>query len=43
MVVSVFITQVITDYADKFVGVILVGLAVKALPKSFTKELANNR
>lgn len=43
MVVSVFITQVITDYADKFVGVILVGLAVKALPKNFTKELANNR
>ena len=43
MVVSVFITQVITDYADKFVAVILVGLAVKALPKSFTKELANNR
>ena len=43
MVVSVFITQVITDYADKFVAVVLVGLAVKALPKSFTKELANNR
>lgn len=43
MVVSVFVTQVITDYADKFVGVILVGLAVKALPKSFTKQLAKNR
>ncbi|HJG96172.1 MAG TPA: ECF transporter S component [Romboutsia timonensis] len=43
MVVSVFITQVFTDYADKFLAVVLVGLVVKALPKNFTKELANNR
>lgn len=43
MVVSVFITQVFTDYADKFLAVVLVGLVVKALPKNFTKELANNK
>lgn len=43
MVVSVFITQVFTDYADKFLSVILVGLVVSAIPKSFTKELADNR
>ena len=35
MVVSVFITQVCTDYADKFLGVVLVGLGVAALPKSY--------
>ncbi len=35
MVVSVFITQVCTDYADKFLAVVLVALGVAALPKSY--------
>ena len=35
MVVSVFITQVFTDYADKFLAVILVALGVASLPKSY--------
>lgn len=35
MVVSVFITQVFTDYADKFLAVILVALGVAALPNSY--------
>lgn len=43
MVVSVFITQLFTDYADKFLAVILVSLVVVALPKNFTKEVADSR
>ena len=39
MVVSVFITQVFTDYADKFLGVILVGLSVAALPRNYKLSL----
>lgn len=35
MVVSVFITQVCTDYADKFLAVVLVALGIAALPKSY--------
>lgn len=45
MVVSVFVTQVFTDYADKFLGVILVGLGVAALPSSYKlslKQKVNN-
>ena len=45
MVVSVFVTQVFTDYADKFLGVILVGLGVAALPSSHKlslKQKVNN-
>ena len=34
MVVSVFVTQVCTDYADKFLAVSLVALGVAVLPKS---------
>ncbi len=33
-VVSVFITQVFTDYLDKFIAVILVGIIIKTLPKN---------
>ena len=33
-VVSVFITQVFTDYIDKFIAVILVAMGVKTLPKN---------
>ena len=39
MVVSVFITQVCTDYADKFIAVILVSLAVSALPYNYKLSL----
>lgn len=39
MVVSVFITQVCTDYADKFLAVILVGLGVSSLPTSYKVSL----
>ena len=35
MVVSVFVTQVCTDYADKFLAVSLVALGVAVLPKSY--------
>ena len=35
MVVGVFATQVITDYADKFVAVIIVALVVSAMPKNY--------
>ncbi|WP_434796523.1 ECF transporter S component [Terrisporobacter vanillatitrophus] len=35
MIVSVFITQVCTDYADKFLAVVLVALGIAALPKSY--------
>ena len=35
MVVGVFVTQVITDYADKFVAVIIVALVVSAMPKNY--------
>lgn len=35
MVVSVFITQVFTDYTDKFLAVFLVALGVSSLPKSY--------
>lgn len=35
MVVSVFITQVCTDYVDKFLAVVLVALGVATLPKSY--------
>ena len=36
-VFSVFITQVVTDYIDKYVAVIFVLAAVKAIPYSFKK------
>ena len=35
MVVGVFATQVITDYADKFIAVIIVTLVVSAMPKNY--------
>lgn len=35
IVFSVFITQICTDYADKFLAVALVALGVAALPKSY--------
>lgn len=35
IVVSVFATQFVTDYADKFLAVVLVALVVAALPKNY--------
>ena len=35
MVVGVFATQVVTDYADKFIAVIIVALVVSAMPKNY--------
>ena len=35
MVFSVFITQVCTDYVDKFLAVVLVALGVAALPNNY--------
>ena len=35
MVVGVFATQVITDYVDKFIAVIIVTLVVSAMPKNY--------
>ena len=43
MVVSVFITQVCTDYADKFLGVSLVAVAVAVLPKSYKSPIEQGR
>ncbi|MDK2562560.1 ECF transporter S component [Romboutsia sedimentorum] len=40
-VVSVFIVQIFTDYADKFVAVALVGLGVNALPKSIKLSMTS--
>lgn len=42
-VFSVFITQVFTDYADKFIGVALVALGVNALPKSIKSQVIVNK
>ena len=39
MVVSVFVTQVCTDYADKFLAVILVALGVSSLPSNYKLSL----
>lgn len=38
-VISVFATQVCTDYADKFIAVVLVAMVVKSLPKNIKSEL----
>lgn len=38
-VVSVFITQVLTDYADKFIAVMLVNSAVLAIPSAYIYKL----
>lgn len=42
-VLSVFVIQVFTDYADKFIGVVLVGLGVNALPKSVKSQMVVNK
>lgn len=38
-VVSVFITQVLTDYADKFIAVLMVNSAVESIPSTFIYKL----
>lgn len=42
-VVSVFITQIVTDYIDKFIAVALVGAAVNALPKNIKLSIMANK
>lgn len=42
-VLSVFITQIFTDYADKFVAVLVVGLCVNALPRNVKSQILLNR
>ena len=43
MVVSVFITQVFTDYADKFLAVVLVGIVVNSMPKALKTSMTTNK
>lgn len=40
---SVFITQVLTDYADKFIAVMLVNSAVLAIPSTFRYKLKSSK
>lgn len=40
---NVFLTQIVTDYADKLLGVILVNLGVNAMPKSLRISLTTNK
>lgn len=42
-VISVFITQVVTDYSDKFIAVVLVGAVVNALPKNLKISMTADR
>lgn len=42
-VASVFVIQIFTDYADKFMAVSLVGLGVNALPKSTKLSIESNK
>lgn len=42
-VVSVFITQFFTDYADKFIAVALVGLGINAIPKSVKLSMTSQK
>lgn len=39
MVLSVFITQLCTDYADKFLAVVIVGIVLAALPNNYKLSL----
>lgn len=38
-VVSAFITQIVTDYSDKFVGVIMSTYIIKAIPKNIVQNI----
>lgn len=42
-VFSVFVTQVLTDYLDKFIAVVLVNLGLSAVPKSLKVSLTGER
>lgn len=42
-VLSVFVTQVFTDYIDKFVATVLVSLSINELSKSFNSPIVNNK
>ncbi|MGL6106811.1 ECF transporter S component [Romboutsia sp.] len=42
-IASVFITQILTDYADKFIAVVMVGLGVNALPKNIRLSMTEGK
>ncbi|MEG1311805.1 MAG: ECF transporter S component [Romboutsia sp.] len=42
-VLSVFITQIVTDYTDKFICVVLVALGIKALPRNIKANIETGR
>ena len=42
-VVSVFLTQVLTDYIDKLIAVLLVNSAVLSIPSNFIYKLKTNK
>lgn len=41
-IVSAFITQIFTDYADKFIGVLLVNRVVSSLPAKYKAGFSNH-
>ena len=43
VVVGVFVTQVFTDYADKFLAVVLVGIVVNSMPKALKTYMTTNK
>ena len=43
VVVGVFVTQVFTDYADKFLAVVLVGIVVNSMPKALKTSMTTNK
>ena len=43
IVVGVFVTQVFTDYADKFLAVVLVGIVVNSMPKALKTSMTTNK
>ena len=43
IVIGVFVTQVFTDYADKFLAVVLVGIVVNSMPKALKTSMTTNK
>lgn len=41
MVVGVFVTQIITDYSDKLIAVLLVNLIIKNMPKNIKSKICS--
>lgn len=40
---NIFLTQILTDYADKFLGVVLVNLGINAMPKNLKTSFIADR